>query len=183
MILGSPSSPQSTDPRTDSPAQPIDSVTASKNCASSLTDVPISNPSSPACEVETRSSGTPSQPTVITDQVRDTSPPATKASGDRKHSGKVKKFIENDIELFPRLLLAAEPEPRVRRKARALARGTDYTRSSSESNLVRRDMKSIDSFLVVFSFFEKTTYCCRARRLSVRLSVRPSVCPSVRLWK
>ena len=32
-------------------------------------------------------------------------------------------------------------------------------------------------FLVVFSFFEKTTYCCRARRLSVR----PSVCPSVRL--
>ena len=28
-------------------------------------------------------------------------------------------------------------------------------------------------FLVVFSFFEKTTYCCRARRLSV--------CPSVRL--
>ena len=30
-------------------------------------------------------------------------------------------------------------------------------------------------FLVVFSFFEKTTYCCRARR--------PSVCPSVRLWK
>ena len=40
------------------------------------------------------------------------------------------------------------------------------------------------SFLVVFSFFEKTTYCCRARRLSVcpsvRLSVRPSVCPSVR---
>ena len=26
-------------------------------------------------------------------------------------------------------------------------------------------------FLVVFSFFEKTTYCCRARRLSVRLSV------------
>ena len=36
-------------------------------------------------------------------------------------------------------------------------------------------------FLVVFSFFEKTTYCCRARRLSVRLSVRPSVRPSVRL--
>ena len=34
-------------------------------------------------------------------------------------------------------------------------------------------------FLVVFSFFEKTTYCCRARRLSVRLSVRPSVRPSV----
>ena len=29
--------------------------------------------------------------------------------------------------------------------------------------------------LVVFSFFEKTTYCCRARRLSVC----PSVCPSV----
>ena len=26
-----------------------------------------------------------------------------------------------------------------------------------------------ESFLVVF-FFEKTTYCCRARRLSVRLS-------------
>ena len=26
-------------------------------------------------------------------------------------------------------------------------------------------------FLVVFSFFEKTTYCCRARRLSVRTSV------------
>ena len=30
------------------------------------------------------------------------------------------------------------------------------------------------TFLVVFSFFEKTTYCCRARRLSVRLSVRLS---------
>ena len=30
-------------------------------------------------------------------------------------------------------------------------------------------------FLVFFSFFERTTYCCRARRLSVRLSVRPSV--------
>ena len=29
-------------------------------------------------------------------------------------------------------------------------------------------------FLVVFSFFEKTTYCCRARRLSVRPSVRLS---------
>ena len=27
-----------------------------------------------------------------------------------------------------------------------------------------------DAFLVVFSFFEKTTYCCRSRRLSVRLS-------------
>ena len=44
-------------------------------------------------------------------------------------------------------------------------------------------------FLVVFSFFEKTTYCCRARRLSVRpsvrlsvrLSVRPSVRPSVEI--
>ena len=84
----------------------------------------------------------------VTDQVRDTSPPATKASGDRKHSGNVMKFIENDIELFRRLMLAAEPEPRVRRKARALARGTDYTRSSSESNLVRRDMKSIDSFSI-----------------------------------
>ena len=36
-------------------------------------------------------------------------------------------------------------------------------------------------FLVVFSFFEKTTYCCRARRLSVRPSVCLSVCPSVRL--
>ena len=31
-----------------------------------------------------------------------------------------------------------------------------------------------DAFLVVFSFFEKTTYCCRARRLSVRPSVRLS---------
>ena len=30
-------------------------------------------------------------------------------------------------------------------------------------------------FLVVFSFFEKTTHCCRARRLSVRPSVRLSV--------
>ena len=38
-------------------------------------------------------------------------------------------------------------------------------------------------FLVVFSFFEKTTYCCRARRLSVRPSVCLSVRPSVRLWK
>ena len=28
----------------------------------------------------------------------------------------------------------------------------------------------LTSFLAVFSFFEKTTYCCRARRLSVRLS-------------
>ena len=27
-----------------------------------------------------------------------------------------------------------------------------------------------DAFLVVYSFFEKTTYCCRSRRLSVRLS-------------
>ena len=52
------------------------------------------------------------------------------------------------MTLTPRLLLAAEPEPRVRRKARALARGTDYTRSSSESNLVRKDMKSIDSFFI-----------------------------------
>ena len=34
-------------------------------------------------------------------------------------------------------------------------------------------------FLVVFSFFEKTTYYCRARRLSVRPSVCLSVCPSV----
>ena len=101
MIPGSPSSPQSTDPRTDSPAQPIDSVTVSKNCASSLTDVPISNPSSPACKVETPSSGTPSQPTVITDQVRDTSPPATKASGDKKHSGKVMKFIEMTLNFSP----------------------------------------------------------------------------------
>ena len=42
----------------------------------------------------------------------------------------------------------------------------------------RRDLLC-KAFLVVFSFFEKTTYCCRARRLSVRLSVRPSV----RLWK
>ena len=41
----------------------------------------------------------------------------------------------------------------------------------------------IYDFLVVFSFFEKTTYCCRARRLSVRPSVCLSVCPSVRLWK
>ena len=45
----------------------------------------------------------------------------------------------------------------------------------------------VKSFLVVF-FFEKTTYCCRARRLSVRPSVCPSVRPSVRpsvcrLWK
>ena len=37
------------------------------------------------------------------------------------------------------------------------------------------------SFLVVFSFFEQTTYCCRARRLSVRLSVRPSIRPSVEI--
>ena len=37
------------------------------------------------------------------------------------------------------------------------------------------------SFLVVFSFFEKTTYCCRTRRLFVRLSVRPSVRPSVEI--
>ena len=27
-----------------------------------------------------------------------------------------------------------------------------------------------DAFLVVFSFFEKNTYCCRSVRLSVRLS-------------
>ena len=38
---------------------------------------------------------------------------------------------------------------------------------------------TINTFLVVF-FFEKTTYCCRARRLSVCPSVRLSVC---RLWK
>ena len=42
-------------------------------------------------------------------------------------------------------------------------------------------LSQIRLFLVVFSFFEKTTYCCRTRRLSVRLSVRPSVRPSVRL--
>ena len=36
-------------------------------------------------------------------------------------------------------------------------------------------------FLVVFSFFEKTTYCCRARRLSVRPSVCLSVRPSVEI--
>ena len=36
-------------------------------------------------------------------------------------------------------------------------------------------------FLVVLSFFKKTTYCCRARRLSVCPSVRLSVRPSVRL--
>ena len=34
-------------------------------------------------------------------------------------------------------------------------------------------------FLIVFSFFEKTTYCCRTRRLSVCPSVRLSVCLSV----
>ena len=38
-----------------------------------------------------------------------------------------------------------------------------------------KSTKVLFQFLVVFSFFEKTTYCCRARRLSVRLSVRPSV--------
>ena len=32
-----------------------------------------------------------------------------------------------------------------------------------------------DAFLVFFSFFEKTKYCCRSRRLSVVPSVRPSV--------
>ena len=37
------------------------------------------------------------------------------------------------------------------------------------------------TFLVFFSFFEKTTYCCCARRLSVRPSVRRAVCPSCRL--
>ena len=36
-------------------------------------------------------------------------------------------------------------------------------------------------FLVCFSFFEKTTYCCRTRRLSVRPSVRLSDRPSVLL--
>ena len=35
-------------------------------------------------------------------------------------------------------------------------------------------------FSIFFLFFEKTTYCCRARRLSVRSSVRLSVCLSVR---
>ena len=34
-------------------------------------------------------------------------------------------------------------------------------------------------FLIVFSYFEKSTYCCRMRRLSVRLPVHLSVC---RLW-
>ena len=38
-----------------------------------------------------------------------------------------------------------------------------------------------DSFLVFFSFFKKTTYCCRTRRLSVRPSVRPFVRPSVEI--
>ena len=41
-------------------------------------------------------------------------------------------------------------------------------------------MVQMMQFLVVFSFFEKTTYCCRTRRLSVRLSVCPSVRLSVR---
>ena len=53
--------------------------------------------------------------------------------------------------------------------------------------MIEFELSSI-RFLVVFSFFEKTTYCCRARRLSicpsvclsVRPSVRLSVCPSVR---
>ena len=35
--------------------------------------------------------------------------------------------------------------------------------------------------LVVFSFFEKTTYCCRARCPSVHMSVRPYVRPSVEI--
>ena len=119
-------------------------VTVGKNCASPLTDAPNSNPCAPACEVETSSSGTASQP--IPDMLP--SPPASKDSGGGKNSGKVMKFIENDIEVFPRLLLASEPEPRIRRKARALARGTDYTRSSSAGNLVGTDMTSIDSFFV-----------------------------------
>ena len=143
--VGSP--PESTDPPTES--QVLETPAGSANegdspSASPLTDAPNSNPSAPACEVETSSSGMASQPTPDTLP----SPPASKDSGGGKNSGKVMKFIENDIELFPRLLLASEPEPRIRRKARALARGTDYTRSSSESNLVRRDMKSIDSFFV-----------------------------------
>ena len=40
--------------------------------------------------------------------------------------------------------------------------------------------ESVD-FQYFFSFFEKTTYCCRTRHLSVRPSVRRAVCPSVRL--
>ena len=48
---------------------------------------------------------------------------------------------------------------------------------SAEHFLYAHDILHV--FLVVFSFFEKTTYCCRARRLSVCPSVRPSVCPSV----
>ena len=46
----------------------------------------------------------------------------------------------------------------------------------TESN--QRDQQFINSF---FFIFEKTTYCCRTRRLSVLLSVRLSVLLSVRL--
>ena len=143
--VGSP--PESTDPPPPpTESQVLETPAGSANegdspSTSPLTDAPNSNPSAPACEVETSSSITASQPTPDTLP----SPPASKDSGCGQNSGKVMKFIENDIELFPRLLLASEPEPRIRRKARPLARGTDYTRSSSESNLVRRDMKSIDS--------------------------------------
>ena len=38
-------------------------------------------------------------------------------------------------------------------------------------NLIYRFYPCEYVFLVVFSFFEKTTYCCRSRRLSVRPSV------------
>ena len=134
----------------DSPIQPVDPVTVSKNCAYSRTDVLINDPSALEFEVETFISCTATQSSLITDQVRDTlnssRPSKTPGDGNAMNTGSVMKVIENDIELSPRLLLASKPEPRIRRKTRALSKGTDYIRSSSTGNLVRNDMKSSDSF-------------------------------------
>ena len=45
--------------------------------------------------------------------------------------------------------------------------------------LTEKFEKTCYSVFSSFSFFKKTTYCCRTRRLSVRPSVRPSFRPSV----
>ena len=49
-----------------------------------------------------------------------------------------------------------------------------YVYNRFASNIEANSLTFMSYFLVVFSFFEKTTYCCRTRRLSVCLLVRLS---------
>ena len=59
-------------------------------------------------------------------------------------SAKALEFIENDIKLFPRLLMAPEPLGKERRRARALNTGRPSSRSSSLSKTDRSsDMRPI----------------------------------------